>query len=619
MSQTNTKYDRRAFMAYFGSIGLGSTLLPGVLWGQLQQGQQEPDITKEMIAAAEEISGLQFSDDERTQMLRNLQQMRGAIQQLHQVPLDMSVFPAIVFDPVPPGKELAKKNKTTTVRAKVPVMSRPGSLDELAYSPITHLSELVRSRKVKPSELTDMYLSRLKRYDSQLHFVINFTEDRARKQASEMDAEISRGKYRGPLHGIPWGAKDLLAVKGYPTTWGAGLYKDQTFDYDATVVKRLDDAGAILVAKLTLGSLAQGDRWYAERTRNPWNPETGSSGSSAGPASATAAGCVGFSIGSETNGSITSPARTCGVSGFRPTFGRVPRTGAMALSWTTDKLGPICRSAEDCALVFEAIQGPDGQDYSIKHYAFNWNASTKLSQLRIAYIKTSNGRNLFERRDSTGATVPNAEALNFLKVLESLGAKLVEIEEPTPNYGFLDGIILDAECGAAFEGDTLSGKIKELEPYSSWPNTFRAAQFVPAVDYVNANRARIRAMNQSWDLFEKYDVVLSPQENTSVTNITGTPSIVVPTGFAIPAPQQGRGGRGGRGGGAGAGGGAPGRGSDTASASVPPAPPPPAPTIPVPTGMYIMGPIFQDEKNLLVAHAFQSATDFHKKRPPQFG
>jgi len=617
MSQTNTKYDRRAFMAYFGSIGLGSTLLPGVLWGQLQQGQQDPDITKEMIAAAEEISGLQFSDDERTQMLRNRQQMRSAIQQLHQVPLDMSVFPAIVFDPVPPGKELAKKSKTTTVRAKVPVMSRPGSLDELAYSPLTQLSELVRSRKVKPSELTDMYLSRLKRYDPQLHFVINLTEERARKQASEMDAEISRGKYRGPLHGIPWGAKDLLAVKGYPTTWGAGLYKDQTFDYDATVVKRLDDAGAILVAKLTLGSLAQGDRWYAERTRNPWNPETGSSGSSAGPASATAAGCVGFSIGSETNGSITSPARTCGVSGFRPTFGRVPRTGAMALSWTTDKLGPICRSAEDCALVFEAIQGPDGQDYSVKHYPFNWNASTKLSQLRIAYIKTSNGRNLFERRDSTGATVPNAEALNFLRVLESLGAKLVEIEEPMPNYGFLDGIILDAECGAAFEGDTLSGKIKELEPYSSWPNTFRAAQFVPAVDYVNANRARIRAMNQTWDLFEKYYVVLSPQENTSVTNITGTPSIVVPTGFAIPAPPQGRGGRGGRGGGAA--GGAAGRGSDTASASTPPTQPPPAPTIPVPTGMYIMGPIFQDEKNLLVAHAFQSVTDFHKKHPPQFG
>jgi len=616
MSDTATPstYDRRAFMAYFSSIGLGSTLLPGVLWGQLQQQQQGPDITKEMIASAEEISGLQFSDDERTRMLRNLQQMRGSIQQLHQVPLDMSVFPAIVFDPVPPGKELAKKSKTPLLRGKVPVMTRPGSLDELAYAPLTQLSEMVRTRKVKPSELTDMYLSRLKRYDPQLHFVINLTEERARKQASELDSEISRGKHRGPLHGIPWGAKDLLAVRGYPTTWGAGLYKDQTFDYDATVVKRLDDAGAILVAKLTLGSLAQGDRWYAERTRNPWNPETGSSGSSAGPASATAAGCVGFSIGSETNGSITSPSRVCGVSGFRPTFGRVPRTGAMALSWTTDKLGPICRSAEDCALVFDAIQGPDGQDYSVKQYPFNWNTSTKLSQLRIAYIKTSNGRNLFERRDATGATVPNAEALNFLKVLESLGAKLVEIEEPTPNYGYLDSIILDAECGAAFQGDTLNGRIKELEPYSTWPNTFRAAQFVPGVDYVNANRARIRAMNLMWDLFEKYDVVVSPQENTSVTNITGTPSIVVPTGFAIPGPQQGRGGRGGEAGGGGAGG----RGGDTTRVAVPATPPPPVPTIPVPTSMYIMGPIFQDEKNLLVAHAFQSATDFHKKHPPQF-
>jgi Asp-tRNA(Asn)/Glu-tRNA(Gln) amidotransferase A subunit family amidase len=609
-----TTYDRRAFMAYFSSIGLGSTLLPGVLWGQLQQQQQGPDITKEMIASSEEISGVHFSDEERTQMVRNLQQMRGSIQQLHQVPLDMSVFPAIVFDPVPPGKELAKKAKAKMVRGNVPVMSRPGSLDELAYAPVTQLSEMVRTRKVKPSELTDMYLARLKRYDPQLHFVINLTEERARKQASDLDAEISRGKYRGPLHGIPWGAKDLLAVKGYPTTWGAGLYKDQTFDYDATVVKRLDDAGAVLIAKLTLGSLAQGDRWFAERTRNPWNPETGSSGSSAGPASATAAGCVGFSIGSETNGSITSPARVCGVSGFRPTFGRVPRTGAMALSWTTDKLGPLCRSAEDCALVFDAIQGPDGQDYSVKQYPFNWNAGTKLSQLRIAYIKTSNGRNLFERRDVSGATVPNAEALNFLKVLESLGAKLVEIEEPTPSYGFLDSIILNAECGAAFEGDTLNAKIKELEPYSSWPNTFRAAQFIPAVDYVNANRARIRAMNQTWELFEKYDVVLSPQENTSVTNITGTPSIVVPTGFAIPAPNQGRGGRGGAGGAGGAGG----RGADSTRAAAPPTPPPTTPTVPVPTSMYIMGPIFQDERNLLVAHAFQSATDFHKKHPPQF-
>ena len=486
--------------------------------------------------------------------------------------------------------------------------------EEIFFQSASALSEQIRARRLSPVELTEGYLARIGKYNGRFNAFVTVTRDLALEQARAAEKEIAAGRWRGVLHGMPWGAKDLLAVKGYPTTWGAGLYKDQTFDYDATVVKRLDDAGAVLIAKLTLGSLAQGDRWFAERTRNPWNPETGSSGSSAGPASATAAGCVGFSIGSETNGSITSPARVCGVSGFRPTFGRVPRTGAMALSWTTDKLGPLCRSAEDCALVFDAIQGPDGQDYSVKQYPFNWNAGTKLSQLRIAYIKTSNGRNLFERRDVSGATVPNAEALNFLKVLESLGAKLVEIEEPTPSYGFLDSIILNAECGAAFEGDTLNAKIKELEPYSSWPNTFRAAQFIPAVDYVNANRARIRAMNQTWELFEKYDVVLSPQENTSVTNITGTPSIVVPTGFAIPAPNQGRGGRGGAGGAGGAGG----RGADSTRAAAPPTPPPTTPTVPVPTSMYIMGPIFQDERNLLVAHAFQSATDFHKKHPPQF-
>ena len=603
------KYDRRAFMAYFGSIGLGSTLMPGVLWSQLHQQPPTPAITSDMIASAAQISGLSFSDEERATMLRNLSGMRDTLDRLHQEPLDQSILPAFVFDPVPPGQALAKKTKKMTIRSTVPMMARPGSLDELAYSPVTELSEMVRRRKVKPSELTDMYLSRLKRYDPQLHFVVNLTEERARKQAREMDAEIARGTYRGALHGIPWGAKDLLAVKGYPTTWGAGLYQNQTFDYEATVVKRLDDAGAILIAKLTLGALAQGNHWWKGYTRNPWIPEQltpGSSGSSAGPASATAAGCVGFSIGSETNGSITSPARTCGVAGFRPTFGRVPRTGAMALSWTTDKLGPICRSAEDCALVFDAIQGPDGTDYSVKPYPFNWNAGIKLSRLRIAYFKAD-----FERRADDGTVTPIAEAMNFLRVLESQGAKLEPIDVPTPNYGYLDSVILDAECGAAFEPDTRNGRIKELEPYSTWPNTFRAAQFVPAVDYVNANRVRVAAMNQTWDLFAKYDVVVTPRENTSVTNITGTPSIVVPTGFAIPQPSRQRDDAADR----------HASGDTTAAAAhLPPALTPAAPpvTIPLPTAMYIQGPIFQDEKNLLVAHAFQAVTDFHKKHPPQF-
>jgi Asp-tRNA(Asn)/Glu-tRNA(Gln) amidotransferase A subunit family amidase len=617
MSDTTT-VDRRAFMAYFSSIGLGTTLLPGVLWGQAAQ-QQASEISKEMIADAEAIAGLSFTDEQRAGIAQGLRGLKSATQALHKEPLDMSVFPSIVFEPVPPGKKLAPKAKAPMQRSHTPVMARPGSLDELAYQPVTVLSEMVRARKVKPSELTDMYLSRLKRYDSQLHFVINLTEERARKQARDLDAEIARGHYRGPLHGIPWGAKDLLAVKGYPTTWGALPYKDQVLDYDATVVKRLDDAGAVLVAKLTLGALAQGDIWYGERTRNPWNPATGSSGSSAGPASATAAGCVGFSIGSETNGSITSPSRTCGLSGFRPTFGRVPRTGAMALSWTTDKLGPICRSAEDAALVFAAIQGPDGYDYSVKEYPFNWNASLKPSQLRIGYFKMSAQRNLFERRDAEGNTVPNAEALNFIKVLESLGAKIVEVEDPTPGNGHLDDLILHAEAGAAFQQPTLVSQLDVMmrgktEFPSTWPDYFRAAQFYPAADYVNANRARTLLCQKWWDLFEKYDVIFTPAENTSVTNVVGTPSIVVPTGFAIPLPFQGRGGPGGGGGGGrGAGGGR----ADTTRAPAPAAPP--APVLPLPTSMYIMGPIFQDEKVLAVAHAFQTATDFHKRRPPQFG
>jgi Asp-tRNA(Asn)/Glu-tRNA(Gln) amidotransferase A subunit family amidase len=604
-------------MAYFASVGLGSTLLPGVLWGQLQQ--QGPEITKEMVADAEAIAGLSFTDEQRTAIAQGLRNLRGETAQLHKEPLDMSVFPAIVFDPVPPGQKLAPKSKVAMQRAKVALMARPTSVEQLAYAPVSQLSELIRTRKVKPSELTEMYLSRLRKYDPQLHFVITLTEERARRQARELDAEIARGRYRGPLHGIPWGAKDLLAVKGYPTTWGALPYKNQSFDYDATVVKRLDDAGAVLVAKLTLGALAQGDIWYGERTRNPWNPATGSSGSSAGPASAVASGCVAFAIGSETNGSITSPSRTCGVSGFRPTFGRVPRTGAMALSWTTDKLGPICRSAEDTALVFAAIQGPDGYDYSVKEYPFNWNASVKPSALRIGYFRTSGNRNLFERRDSTGATVPNAEANNFIKVLESLGARVAEVEDPTPDAGYLDDFILHAEAGAAFQQATLKSELDVMmrgrtEFPSTWPDYFRQAQFYSAADYVNANRARTLLCQKWWDLFQQHDVIFSPQENTSVTNVVGTPSIVVPTGFAIPQNF----GRGGPGGGGGRGGRGAGRGGDT-TRPAPPAPAgPPAPVVPLPTGMYIMGPIFQDEKILAVAHAFQQATDFHEKHPPQF-
>ncbi len=267
--------------------------------------------------------------------------------------------------------------------------SLPKNLEDLAFTSVRQLAELVRTKKVSSLALTQMYLARLKKYDSTLKFVVTLTEERALAQAKKADEEIAAGKYRGPLHGLPWGAKDLLATKGYRTTWGAGGFETQMIDEDATVVKRLDDAGAVLVAKLTLGALAQGDVWFGGITRNPWNPKQGSSGSSAGPASATAAGCVAFSIGSETLGSISSPSTRCGCTGLRPSFGLVPRTGAMALSWSMDKLGPICRTVEDCALVLDAIYGRDGLDRSVQPAAFNWDANLDWRKLRVGFVKAA--------------------------------------------------------------------------------------------------------------------------------------------------------------------------------------------------------------------------------------
>src|SRR3954470_6715683 len=376
--------DRRAFMGYFAGLGLTSTLFPGVLWAKVAAGA---DITVETIASAEEVAGIHFDQSERELMLDGLKQQEQRVEALHKIPLPNSVSPAIVFDPVPPGKKIPTGPRLPMIRSAVPRRGLPGDLDQLAFLTVTELSELVRRRQVSSLQLTEMYLARLRKYDPVLKCVITLTDDRALRQARAADAEIARGKYRGPLHGIPWGAKDLLAVRGYKTTWGAGPYKDQVIDADATVVQRLDAAGAVLVAKLTLGELAQGDIWFGATTKNPWKVDQGSSGSSAGPASATAAGLVGFSIGSETLGSISSPSTRCGTTGLRPTFGRVPRTGAMALSWTMDKLGPLCRAVEDTALVLNAIYGPDGHDRSVRDVAFNWDGNLDWRKLRIGYLK----------------------------------------------------------------------------------------------------------------------------------------------------------------------------------------------------------------------------------------
>ncbi|MEO6965427.1 MAG: amidase, partial [Acidobacteriaceae bacterium] len=362
--------DRRRFLAVCSQFGFASTLLPGTLYTLAAQAQTaspvtntsaaapQPQITQQMVEQAAALAGVPISPDQIPMMLKALNEQRESYQPIRALAMPNSVAPAYVFDPLPPNTSVDTQRQPAKYGNPPAVGSAPVDLEQLAFARIRHLAEYIRTRKVSSVALTEMYIDRLRRYDPDLHFVVTLTEDRALAQAKAADAEIAAGKYRGPLHGIPWGAKDLLAVKGYPTTWGAGGFEHQTFDEDATVVQRLDAAGAVLIAKLSMGALAMGDEWFGGQTRNPWNPRQGSSGSSAGPASATAAGCVAFSIGSETLGSISSPCTRCGATGLRPTFGFIPRTGSMSLSWTMDKLGPICRSAEDCALVMGTIYGP---------------------------------------------------------------------------------------------------------------------------------------------------------------------------------------------------------------------------------------------------------------------
>jgi Asp-tRNA(Asn)/Glu-tRNA(Gln) amidotransferase A subunit family amidase len=435
---------------------------------------------------------------------------------------------------------------------------------------VTELSELVRTRKVTSMQLTQLYLSRLKKYDPILLCVVNLTEERALAQARAADAEIARGRYRGPLHGIPWGAKDLLATKGTPTTWGTPPFKDQVIDMDATVVQRLDAAGAVLVAKLTLGELAQGDRWFGGMTRNPWNVEQGSSGSSAGPASATAAGLVGFSIGSETQGSISSPSTRCGTTGLRPTYGLVPKTGAMTLSWSMDKLGPICRSAEDCALVLAAIHGPDGQDRSAINAAFNYDASIRPSALRVGFTKS-----VFERELAENANANTRAGRAFdaavLEDLRAIGVKLIPVELPQVRY--FGNFILGVEAAAAFDEFTRSGKVKEMTPQSTWGNTFRNARFVSAVDYINANRARSLAIEEWARLMKDIDVLVVPtggSNQITATNLTGHPAVIMPNGFF----ENG-----------------------------------------TPASVTFLGNLFGEGKLLALANAYQQKTGFHLKHP----
>jgi Asp-tRNA(Asn)/Glu-tRNA(Gln) amidotransferase A subunit family amidase len=565
--------DRREFMGYFAGIGLSTTLFPGVLWAKISGGA---DITVETIASAEEVAGITFDPAERELMLDGLKQQEQRIEALHKVVLQNSVSPAIVFDPLPPGKTIVPEPRRPMVRSKVAHRAVPAE-DELAFLPVTELSELVRRKRVTSVQLTQMYLARLKKYDPVLKCVISLTEDRALKQAYAADAEIRAGKHRGALHGIPWGAKDLLAVRGYKTTWGAGPFKDQVIDADATVVQRLDAAGAVLVAKLTLGELAQGDIWFGATTKNPWKVDQGSSGSSAGPASATAAGLVGFAIGSETLGSISSPSTRCGTTGLRPTFGRVPRTGAMALSWTMDKLGPICRSVEDCAIVLDAIYGPDGQDNSVIPAGYHWNALLSPKKLRVGYVKSAFDTPVTDPADAKRtmhATKPFDDAA--LDVFKRLGVNLIPVDLPDVPYDAMR-IILTAEAAAAFDDLTRSNRDNDLVQQGKfdWPNTFRTSRFIPAVDYVNANRLRSIAIQKWDDLMRTVDVIVTPTGAANLsqlvaTNLTGHPAVIIPNGFRDDG---------------------------------------------TPVSITFLGGLFEEPKMLAVARAYQEATGFHLKHP----
>jgi Asp-tRNA(Asn)/Glu-tRNA(Gln) amidotransferase A subunit family amidase len=532
-------------------------------------------ITKEMLLSAASVAGQTFTDQQLDQMLKGVNQHLAEYAALHKIDLDNSVAPPSYFNPVVPGMKIDRTKRPFQMSARERV-SRPQNLEDVAFWPVTKLAELVRSRQVRSVELTEMYISRIKRHNPKLLCVVTLTEDLAMRLAREADREIAAGNYRGPLHGIPWGVKDLAAVKGYPTTWGAAPFKDRIIDTDATVVTRLTQAGAVLIAKLATGELALDDVWFGGQTKNPWDLSMGSQGSSAGPGSATAAGLVGFSIGTETGGSIVEPSGICGVTGLRPTFGRVSRYGFMTLSWSLDKIGPMCRGVEDCALVLNAIQGPDDHDLSVVDVPFNWDAKLDIHKLRVGYLKAA-----FSNTQQTAAVDANDQAA--LAKIRSLGINLVEVAlpaEPALNVSALITAIIYGEGNAALK-DPVETRPEHLvrQDRVAHQNSLR---LLPAAEYLNASRVRTLLMQQMARAMSDIDVYLVPFDysdytpnpvatlNTSLTNLTGHPCVVVPHGFN----EKGN-----------------------------------------PTSLTFIGKLFGDAEMLALARAYQQATDWHLKHP----
>lgn len=572
---------RRTFLAACALAGISHPAFAEALWrkaatrpegADLAGGTagQDPRVTREMIAAAEQVIGLEFTEAERDLLLQDVNNALTSYQSLRTVAVPNGVPPALRFDVETPGLRTLPRSgpalRLADTRRPGPAPARPASDEDLAFLPVSELAELVRRRVVSSTELVRLYLDRLKRHDPTLLCVTSLTEERALNQARRADEEIRAGRYRGPLHGIPWGAKDLLAVPGYPTTWGSPIYRTQRLEETATVVQKLDQAGAVLVAKLTLGELAMGDVWYGGMTRNPWKTDQGSSGSSAGSAAATAAGLVGFAIGTETLGSIVSPATRCGVTGLRPTFGRVSRHGAMALCWSMDKIGPLCRSVVDCGLVFRAIHGADGLDATAVDRPFRWAPDKGLEGIRVGYLAAA-----FEADRPTRALDDAA-----LVALRAAGVDLVPVSLDFDLPVAALRVILSAEAAAAFDELTRSNQDDQMvrQGRGAWPNAFRAARFIPAVEYIQANRIRTILMRRLDEVMRQVDVFVTPSFGGNVllaTNLTGHPTLVVPNGF-----------------------------NDDGT----------------PVSLSFVGRLWGEAELLAVGRVYQEATGFHRRRPP---
>jgi Asp-tRNA(Asn)/Glu-tRNA(Gln) amidotransferase A subunit family amidase len=529
------------------------------IFGAFFEKMIEPIITSDSIKEAANIMGLHFSEQEIDSLLPGVSELNKGFSKNREKDIDNGVSPAFVFDPRPSGFEAP-----TGASGLTPSMVKPFIIDKakLPWYSILELAYLIKSKQISSVELTQYFISRIKKYNSSLFCVITVTEELALRQAKKADEEIAAGNYRGLLHGIPYGAKDLLATEGYKTTWGATPYKDQMINENATVIQKLNAAGAVLMAKTSMGALAWGDVWFGGTTKNPWDIESGSSGSSAGSASAVSAGLMPFAIGTETLGSIVSPSTVCGTTGLRPTFGRVSRHGAMALSWTLDKIGPISRTAEDCALVFSVIQGKDNKDLSVQEFPFNYNAALNIKSLKIGYLKSSFDRNYpFKKQDSL-----------ILALLKKEGINLIPVELPELPYL---SPILSAESAAAFDELTRNNQddllVRQIK--NAWPNKFRESRFIPAVEYIQANRKRKILMEEMKEkVFSTIDLYLNPSwggTSLTITNYTGHPCIVIPNGFINGKP----------------------------------------------TSITITGNLYQEAQVIALAHFIQSRTEHHRQHP----